>query len=125
MYIKMKEIIIGALSSLIASLIWFFSGRIIAAINSRKKINHLLEMLYDCADQFDSAINFNMVDVAERQVDKIIELYYEIKGEIFFLPSLVRRKNYLILFYTIFIIQYLTTKDYGWVIMKRTKENLF
>ncbi len=121
----MKEIIIGALSSLIASLIWFFSGRIIAAINSRKKINHLLEMLYDCADQFDSAINFNMVDVAERQVDKIIELYYEIKGEIFFLPSLVRRKNYLILFYTIFIIQYLTTKDYGWVIMKRTKENLF
>ena len=105
----MKEIIIGALSSLIASLIWFFSSRIIAAINSRKKINHLLETLYDCADQFDSAIKFKMVDVAERQVDKIIELYYEIKGEILFFTFFSKKKK---LFNTILYNLYYTVSYY-------------
>ena len=34
-----------------------------------------------------------MVDVAERQVDKIIELYYEIKGEMLFFTFFSKKKK--------------------------------
>ena len=77
----MNDIIIGAVASLVASLIWFFGGQIIQTIKSREKIYFLLERLYDCADQFDTAIQFDIADVAEVQADKILEYAARIREE--------------------------------------------
>lgn len=77
----MNEIIVGTVASLVASVIWFFGGQLILTIKSREKISFLLERLFDCAEQFDTAMQFGIADIAEMQADKILEYSARIREE--------------------------------------------
>lgn len=105
----MNEIILGAVASLVASLIWFFGGQLILTIKSREKISFMLELLYNCADQFDTAMTFGMVNVAETQVDKILEYSAQIRNEIMPLTYWGKKKK---LFNTVLYNMYYTTSYY-------------
>lgn len=77
----MNEIVIGAVASLVASIIWFLGGELVLTFKSRQKLGFLIEMLYDCAEQFDSAMVFKQADIAEFQSDKILEYSARIREE--------------------------------------------
>jgi hypothetical protein len=105
----MTDILIGAVASLVASVVWFVGGQIILTIKSRERIYFLLERLYDCADQFDTAIQFNITETAEVQADKILEYAARIREEIKFLTFLGKKKQ---LFNTLLYNAYYTTSYY-------------
>lgn len=117
----MNDIIIGAVASLVASLIWFFGGQIIQTIKSREKIYFLLERLYDCADQFDTAIQFDIADVAEVQADKILEYAARIREETKAFTFLGKKKK---LFNTLLYNMYYTVSYYKrlWVGYDKERE---
>ena len=58
--------IIGVLASLVATIIWVLLSKLYD-VNSRRNIALLLDLLYDSADSFDSAIVAENVDIAEMQ----------------------------------------------------------
>lgn len=105
----MNEIVLGVVASLVASVIWFFGGQLILTIKSREKINFLLERLYDCAEQFDTAIVFSIADVAETQVDKILEYTARIREEMKTLTFFGKKKKF---FNTILFNAYYTVSYY-------------
>ena len=105
----MNEIILGAVASLVASVIWFFGGQLILTIKSREKISFLLERLFDCAEQFETAIVFSMADVAETQADKILEYTARIREEMKALTFLGKKKK---LFNTVLYNAYYTVSYY-------------
>lgn len=117
----MNDIIIGAVASLVASLIWFFGGQIIQTIKSREKIYFLLERLYDCTDQFDTAIQFDIADVAEVQADKILEYAARIREEIKTFTFLGKKNK---LFNTLLYNMYYTVSHYKrlWVGYDKERE---
>ena len=117
----MNDIIIGAVASLVASLIWFFGGQIIQTIKSREKIYFLLERLYDCADQFDTAIQFDIADIAEVQADKILEYAARIREETKAFTFLGKKKK---LFNTLLYNMYYTVSYYKrlWVGYDKERE---
>lgn len=117
----MNEIIIGAIASLVASVIWFFGGQLILTIRSREKIGFLLERLFDCAEQFDTAMKFDIVDIAEVQTDKILEYSARIIEQIKTFSFFGKKKK---LFYTVLYNAYYTVSHYKrlWVGYKQDQE---
>ena len=105
----MNEIILGAVASLVASVIWFFGGQLILTIKSREKISFLLERLFDCAEQFETAIVFSMADVAETQADKILEYTARIREEMKAFTFFGKKKK---LFNTVLYNAYYTVSYY-------------
>lgn len=103
------EVIMSIALSLIASLVWFMGGQLLLTLKSREKISFMLELLYNCADQFDTAMVFGLVDVAEAQVDKILEYSAQIRNEIMPLTYWGKKKK---LFNTILYNMYYTTSYY-------------
>ena len=105
----MNEIIVGAVASLVASVIWFFGGQLILTIKSREKISFLLERLFDCAEQFDTAMQFGISDIAEMQADKILEYSARIREETKVFTFFGKKKKF---FYTLLYNMYYTISCY-------------
>lgn len=102
------DILIGVIASLVATIIWVIFTQLYD-FNSRKNIDFLLALLYDCADNFDSAIEASNNDIAEMQADKIIQYCKEIFESIKFF-TYGRKKKKLI--YTLLYNLYYTVTYY-------------
>ena len=112
------EIIIGILASLVATVIWVVLTQLYD-INSRRNIAFLLELLYDCADSFDSAIEFSNYSTAETEAEKILEYCKEILDNIKPLTFLGKKRK---LFYTILYNAYYSVSCYKRVWVGYDKE---
>lgn len=107
------DIISGIFVSIIATIIWVIFTQFYD-FNAKRKIAMLLDMLYDCADSFDSSIEFSNYNGAEIQADKILGYCKEIFDNIKLLTYLPQKKR---LFCTILYNVYYTVGYYkrSWV----------
>ena len=62
---NIENIIVGVISSLVATILWLAIDSIRKSISSKKKISILLDLLYDSADSFDSAMVSENEEIAE------------------------------------------------------------
>ena len=102
------DILIGVLASLVATIIWVVFTQLYD-FNSRRNISFLLELLYDCSDSFDSAIEFSNLSVAEAETDKILGYYKEIFDNIKLFTYAPRKRKFV---YTILYNVYYTISFY-------------
>lgn len=102
------DILIGVLASLVATIIWVAFTQLYD-FNSRRNISFLLELLYDCACNFDTAIEFSNLSIAETETDKILGYCKEIFDNIKFFTYAPRKRK---LVYTILYNVYYTISFY-------------
>ncbi len=79
---NIENIIVGVISSLVATILWLAIDSIRKSISSKKKISILLDLLYDSADSFDSAMVSENEEIAEVQAEYIIKYCIEIFNSI-------------------------------------------
>lgn len=91
----MFSVLLGVLSSLVATIIWVIFTQLYD-FNAKKNINMLLELLCDCAEQFDTAMEFSDCSMAELQADKIIEYCKEIFMSIKFFTYFPKKKKLIL-----------------------------
>lgn len=102
------DILIGVLASLVATIIWVAFTQLYD-FNSRRNISFLLELLYDCACNFDTAIEFSNLSIAETETDKILGYCKEIFDNIKFFTYAPKKKKFV---YTILYNVYYTISYY-------------
>lgn len=102
------DVIIGVLASLIATVIWIIFTQFYD-FNAKRNIATRLDMLYDCCDCLDSAIEFSNCDIAEAQVEKILEYCKEVFDSIKKVTYLPKKQK---LFCTILYNMYYTVSYY-------------
>lgn len=78
----MKDILIGIIASLIASIIWWLLSQLYL-IDTRKKVNYKLMLLRKDNSSYEKYLTYQDYDLAlnqvERMLDEIGEIFYSIK----------------------------------------------
>lgn len=115
----MKDIIIGVISSLVATVIWVIIDYVVKSIKARNRVALLLDLLYDSSDSFDSAMVSENEQLAEIQSEYIIKYCIEIFDSIRFLTYIGNKRK---LIYTILYNLYYTITYYKRIYVGSSKE---
>ena len=86
------EILIGVLSSLIATIIWFACFQLYD-INDRKKIDAELKIVMFSINKIDSCLRYDEYDILISEIDKVIDGIIRINGNIKRLTYLPKKKR--------------------------------
>ena len=107
---------LGVMASLVATFIWVLFTKLYD-FDGRRNIDYILEMVLNCARQFEYAIEYNEYQVALIQADRMLDLLKEIHTTIKLFTYMAKKKK-LILTYlhnALYIINVFKNVTVGYV----------
>lgn len=94
--------LLGIACSVIASILVIIAELIIK-LNSRQKINLMVNYIQDCYWQLENALNFNDYNIVTTQADNVLQTIISIYQETNLFTFSSKRENYFTLTCTMFI----------------------